>query len=143
MTTPTDRPLRLCDSCLIVDDEPRHVVGLSGENEVQTYTDEQRAQAIDNCAGDPAKLTALLRDLPDVATSMKHLHCCLSDGCPTGSCQARLTDPADPFDGGKTTGAALNKKMEAFAAKSTAASQPGGTPHEGLTPVELFHKEDR
>lgn len=114
-------PPRLCDTCLTVDGDPRHVFGVRGDQAEQvTYTEEQRKQAVENAGGDSTKVAALLRDLMDSGTQSKHLDCCLSDGCPDGTCQRKLEDPDDPFDGGTTTGPALSKK---FAARVEALSK--------------------
>lgn len=107
------RPLRMCDTCLAVDDHPRHVYATSGrEGDRVNYTNEQRESAIAAADNDPKKLLALMRDFEDVATQMKHLDCCLNDGCPDSTCNQRLDDPDDPFDGGSTVGAELIKKFD-------------------------------
>lgn len=104
-------PKRLCDSCLVVDQDPRHVYG--DERGQIAYTDEQRKSAFDNAEGDTEKLTVVMRDMSDDGTQVKHMDCCLADGCPDGSCQRALDDKDHPFDGGKTTGVALSKKLVA------------------------------
>lgn len=107
------RPLRLCDTCLVVDDDPRHVYATSGvAGDRVTYTEAQRQQAIASAGNDPQKLLVLMRDIEDAATQMKHLDCCLGDGCPDQTCDRRLADADDAFDGGKTTGKALVAKLE-------------------------------
>lgn len=108
------RPYRLCDSCLAVDQDPRHNHGVGPDDQV-TYTDAERATALEKVAAagnKPEHLLALMRDLEDRGTQSKHMDCCLTDGCPDGTCGARKADPDDPFDGGKTTGAALVAKFE-------------------------------
>jgi hypothetical protein len=118
MTDTQYAPLRLCDSCLVVDGDPRHVYGVRGDaSEQVTYTDEQRTKAIEATGGNAEKLSALIRDLGDAGTQAKHLDCCLADGCPDGTCQNLANDPDHPFDGGKTTGVELSKKLAAHVAK--------------------------
>ena len=108
---------RLCDSCNQIDEDPRHVYGLAGdENESSTYTEAQMRAAVEAAGGDADKLVAVMSHLGDRATAMKHFDCCLADGCPDGTCDAKLADDNDPFDGGKTTGkkliAAYVKQLE-------------------------------
>lgn len=136
------RPLRLCDTCLAVDDHPRHVYATSGATgDRVTYTDEARERAFALAGDDANKFKALAIDLPDDATQMKHLDCCLADGCPDGTCQRKLDDPKDPFDGGKTVGAPLVSKYEEFVKTVTPPKLPGGVPPEGLNDPEHLREQ--
>lgn len=109
-----ERPLRLCESCFKVDRDPRHVVGGAGEMG-------RGVEILQGRGYSELEQVVAQRDLTDSSTVLKHLDCCLADGCPDGSCNARLEDPADPFDGGKTRGDALVKKLVKFIDESGAA----------------------
>lgn len=117
--TKDGRPLRLCDSCLVVDNHPRHVYGTTGrDGDRVTYTNEASNEAFGK-AETKEEFRVLSIDMADDTTQMKHLDCCVADGCPDGTCDRRLADSIDPFDGGKTTGPALIKKLEAHVAAMT------------------------
>lgn len=78
------RPLRLCDSCGALDDHPRHVVGVTdGSN---TPTREFRDKVLGLVDGDAEKTSIAVGELLDTSTTMKHMDCCRTDGCPDGTC---------------------------------------------------------
>lgn len=132
MTSPNiERPmlngrfLSLCDSCLVVDNHPKHTYGTSGrEGDRVTYTADASATAYGN-AKTAEDFMVLALDLADDATQRKHFDCCLADGCPNAGqdtgCDTKLADPEDPFDGGQTTGEPLIQKYEERVAALTAA----------------------
>lgn len=76
------RPVRMCDGCGGVDDHPRHTHGLGPEDPNPT-SPEIAKLAIEN-AGE--HLEAIITQVRDVATQVKHMDCCRADGCPDGTC---------------------------------------------------------
>ena len=76
------RPVRMCDSCGGVDTAPRHVHGVGPG---QSPTDPAVADKALANAGD-AHRAAILQQILNTDTQVKHLDCCASDGCPDGSC---------------------------------------------------------
>lgn len=75
------RPMRMCDSCGQVDDHPRHVHGV--ESGAATNP-EVAAAAVEAAA--PEDKAAIIAQIQDQTTVMKHMDCCRADGCPDGSC---------------------------------------------------------
>lgn len=82
MTQPAERPLRLCDSCAALDDHPRHVIGVSQGDNTPSAEFVQQALA----AADAQNHALVVSELLDTSTTMKHMDCCATDGCPDGSC---------------------------------------------------------
>lgn len=81
MSEPTRK--RLCDSCGGWDDGPRHQFFVDVGANLPTA---EFAQQV--LASTPAEdVQAVLTELADTSTRMKHPACCAKDGCPTGTCQ--------------------------------------------------------
>lgn len=78
------RPVRMCDSCGVVDDHPRHVVGYAPDDAVTAAR--VGALAIQNASD--ADREAIIAQVQDTSTTMKHMDCCRADGCPDGTCYA-------------------------------------------------------
>lgn len=104
-------PYRVCDLCGQVDDHPRHVVAgvIDDAHPVDAALRQSVTEAIgDLFAAEKISMSDALRlgrDFDDTTSSDRHLDCCASAGCPTGTCGAQV-DAAD----GKT-GAALRKSI--------------------------------
>jgi hypothetical protein len=102
-----DRPIRVCDLCGGVDDHPRHVLSGDGPYPTpdQTVVDLVLANA-------PVDLRSfLIGQLLDTNASDRHMDCCRSAGCPTGSCGPQ-TAGAEELRGG-----ALLAHLESLGAK--------------------------
>jgi hypothetical protein len=76
------RPMRMCDSCGGVDDHPRHVFGHAPGDAVTNAA--VAALAVRNAA--PEDAAAIIAQVQDTSTVMKHMDCCRTDGCPDGTC---------------------------------------------------------
>lgn len=93
-----NRPVRMCDSCGGVDTAPRHVHGVGPG---QSPTNPAIADKALANAGDEHR-SAILQQILNTETQVKHLDCCASDGCPDGSCNLihrnspAKTDGRDP-----------------------------------------------
>jgi hypothetical protein len=95
------RPKRMCDSCGQVDDHPRHVFA-TAPGDSQSLA-EVAAKAIEAASAEDRP--AIIAQAQDTSTTMKHMDCCRTDGCPDGTC-AQVTAGAE----GKT-GNALVKHL--------------------------------
>lgn len=77
------RPMRMCDVCGLVDDHPRHVFAYADGAGV---TDPSIAVlALDN-AETAVDKAVILMQIQDNSTTMRHMDCCRSVGCPDGTC---------------------------------------------------------
>lgn len=85
MSKQEERPLRICDVCGQVDDHPRHVIAYA-PGEAPPVNQEQIAAVIDLEGFDGAQKAAFIADLQDTTLQLRHMDCCRSVGCPTGSC---------------------------------------------------------
>ena len=95
MAETDSRPLRGCDACGLVDDHPRHVVGLDFAPELHVATPPDVAsRMIENCP-DATTRTAILAHIQDNTTVMRHMDCCREAGCPDGSCNVVTTGAED------------------------------------------------
>lgn len=91
------RPLRICEVCGGVDDHPRHVYGVA---EGDGVTDpEVAALAISNVKS-PGDLPAIIAQVQDTSTIMRHMDCCREAGCPDGTCHI-VTAGAESLRGAK------------------------------------------
>lgn len=81
-----DRPIRGCDVCGGVDDSPRHV--LAGEPGAAGEPSDAVVDAtLDNLKNfDGETRRRVLRDIMDTSSQDRHMDCCRSVGCPTGTC---------------------------------------------------------
>ena len=103
------RPVRMCDSCGGVDDHPRHVFGYApGDAATEA---EIGSKAIENASA--ADRAAIIAQVRDESTTMKHMDCCRADGCPDGSCNV-------------VTAGAENKKGSALVKHLTSQSATEG-----------------
>lgn len=94
-TTDAPRPVRMCDVCGGVDDHPRHVHATpAGQNPTPPHIAEV---ALEN-AGDKHR-SAILAQILDTSTMVRHLDCCASFGCPDGSCNAIHAATSKDADG--------------------------------------------
>lgn len=90
------RPQRMCDVCGQVDDHPRHVFALAPGDGVTSP--EIGAKAL-LAAGDDADLSqAILAQVMDTTTIMRHMDCCKEVGCPDGTCNI-VTQGAEDLKG--------------------------------------------
>ena len=87
---------RLCMSCGKVDSHPRHVHGTAGGDAPTTPEIAARALA----AASDSSREAVLAQIMDTSTVIKHLDCCAADGCPDGSCDV-IVPAADGAKGSK------------------------------------------
>lgn len=76
------RPVRLCDACGGVDDHPRHVFAHADGDGI---TDPQIATAAIKAAS-ADDLEAIVAQVQDSTTVMRHMDCCRDAGCPDGTC---------------------------------------------------------
>jgi hypothetical protein len=92
-----DRPIRMCDSCGGVDDHPRHVFAYAlGDGSTPAAVGRK---ALENArAISPEVETAVLYEVQDSRTTMKHMDCCRADGCPDGTCNL-VTQGAESLKG--------------------------------------------
>lgn len=73
------RPVRLCESCLQVDDHPRHVTATApGDGKTDP---EVAARALQEAAEAGHDLTYLIAQVQDDCELDKHMDCCAADGC--------------------------------------------------------------
>jgi hypothetical protein len=91
----------MCDACGQVDDHPRHVFANADGDGVTNP--EVAATAIK--AADPADLPAIIAQVQDNSTVMRHMDCCRNAGCPDGACNT-VTVGAE-----SKTGSALVKHL--------------------------------
>lgn len=76
------RPVRMCDACGGVDTDPRHVWDYA---EGDGASDPQvAAVAVRNAK--PDDLGAIMAQIADTRTIMRHMDCCREAGCPDGTC---------------------------------------------------------
>ena len=101
------RPMRMCDSCGQVDDHPRHVFATADGAGVTDAT--IGAKALRAATDDDFE--AILAQVQDGTTIMKHMDCCRADGCPDGSCNTVTAGAEDK------TGAALVKHLTSYTAQ--------------------------
>lgn len=87
----SERPFRMCDVCGGVDDHPRHVFACA-EGEC-LIDDEIALLALTNAGEQHSR--AILAQIRDTATSIRHMDCCAQAGCPDGSCETILQSAGD------------------------------------------------
>lgn len=94
--TEETRPLRMCDTCGGVDDHPRHVFAHApGDGVTSTET---AGLALRNAGDDEAASVAILAQVMDNTTVMRHMDCCREAGCPDGTCNI-VTKGAEDLKG--------------------------------------------
>jgi hypothetical protein len=97
------RPVRLCESCLQVDDHPRHVlVTTPGEGATPADVADRALREASEAGHD---LSALLSQIRDDTELDRHIDCCAADGCSV--CQETL----DSVDEKSRHGLALAKAL--------------------------------
>lgn len=77
-----DRPMRMCDVCGGVDDHPRHVFAYAAGDGATDNT--VGLKALDNAPAEHRE--AVLAQMQDTSTIMRHMDCCRSVGCPDRTC---------------------------------------------------------
>lgn len=76
------RPVRMCDACGGVDDHPRHVFAFAdGDGKSDAAI---AAAALRNASEEDAP--AIMAQIQDNSTTMRHMDCCREAGCPDGTC---------------------------------------------------------
>ena len=83
-----DRPLRICDVCGGVDDHARHVLA-AGVGEIPV-NQENLSKVLADTTLDPDTKAALVADIIDTTTQLRHIDCCRNIGCPDGTCNIVL-----------------------------------------------------
>lgn len=82
----SDRPLRICDVCGGVDDHPRHMLAASpGEIPVNQAN---LSKVLADESLDPDTKAAVIADIVDTTTQLRHMDCCRLTGCPDGTCNS-------------------------------------------------------
>ena len=95
MTQPDARPKRLCETCLKLDDYPRHILATAaGESGVLT------AEQLDSLPANTPP--AAVAQAMDPTTTIRHIECCADQGC--ALCRETL-DAAGDARGAKLLGA--------------------------------------
>lgn len=88
------RPVRMCDACGGVDDHPRHVLALvQGDG---ATSPELANKALDNAPAEHRD--AVMAQIMDTTTLMRHMDCCREAGCPDGTCD-QVTAGAEDLRG--------------------------------------------
>lgn len=82
MAEDESRPVRICDLCGGVDDHPRHVIAHAAGEGVTPHDVGLRALE----AAPKEHKAAILAQISDTSTTMRHMDCCRDAGCPDGSC---------------------------------------------------------
>jgi hypothetical protein len=95
MAQPEVRPMRMCNVCGGVDDHPRHVHGVAPGD--APTTDEIAALALENAG--PEHFKAILSQIRDNDTQIRHMDCCREAGCPDGSCNEIAKTGAEELRG--------------------------------------------
>ena len=119
------RPLRGCDACGLVDDHPRHIIGLDYlpvTQHVQTPPDV--AAKMIEAADDPNVRASVLAHIQDNTTIMLHMDCCRARGCPDGSCNV-VTSGAEDLHGDDLVKHLTSKKTENAAVAAGFGPQKG------------------
>lgn len=119
-----DRPLRICDVCGGVDDHARHVLA-AGVGEIPV-NQENLSRVLADDSLDPDTKAALVADIIDTTTQLRHIDCCRNVGCPDGTCNIILPahvslTGAEQLEYITTTGV---EAMDAVIAAAEAAASP-------------------
>lgn len=78
-----ERTYRMCDVCGQVDTDPRHVMAVApGDGQ----TDPEVASKASERASGKKHAEAIMQQIMDTSTIMRHMDCCREEGCPDGSC---------------------------------------------------------
>lgn len=76
--------LRICDSCGVIDEEPRHMhlnaPGTVPVNAAQVASVGARTDLSDE------DRVRIITDIMDTEQILKHFACCAAEGCPDGTC---------------------------------------------------------
>ena len=76
--------LRICDSCGVIDEEPRHMhLNAPGSVPVDVSLITDISNRTDLSDEDKQRIVA---DIADTTQLLKHFACCAADGCPDGTC---------------------------------------------------------
>jgi hypothetical protein len=85
-----DRKLRICDVCGGVDDHPRHVLA-AGLGEIPV-NEANLAKVLADDSLTAEEKAAIVADIVDTTTQLRHLDCCTTVGCPDGTCNRHSND---------------------------------------------------
>lgn len=103
-----DRPYRICEKCLQVDNHPRHrLVTAPGEGRTDP---EVMNKALQEAAAAGRDLTALLEQARDDSSLDKHMDCCAEDGC--NLCAEVLANVGDKDNHGLALAKALSPEVK-------------------------------
>lgn len=80
------RPMRMCDSCGLIDDHPRHVFAHNVGDAVTSPEVSVKVMTAATSLDSEVDKAAVIAQVQDTATVMKHMDCCRADGCPDGTC---------------------------------------------------------
>lgn len=76
--------LRICDSCGVIDEEPRHM-HLNAPGSVPVDVDLLASVGANTSLSDEDR-KRIMADIADTEQILKHFACCAVDGCPDGTC---------------------------------------------------------
>lgn len=76
--------LRICDSCGVIDEQPRHM-HLNAPGTVPVNVDLLAAVGANTSLSDEDR-KRIMADIADTEQILKHFACCAADGCPDGTC---------------------------------------------------------
>lgn len=120
------RPVRGCDSCGGVDDHPRHVFAHAPGDGATSA--EVAVKMLDNAP--PESREAIMAQVRDDSTIMKHMDCCRADGCPDGSCNV-VTAGAESKRGDDLLKHLVKQKPITSDEDPGAPEEPAAAPQEG------------
>jgi hypothetical protein len=102
-----DRPIRVCDTCGLVDDHPKHVAQHYSQAEATIIL--KTANRTD--LPEEVKKQALA-ELVDAGTMTRHMDCCRAQGCPDGSCDTLVDKGKDHLRGAELVELLESGQME-------------------------------
>ena len=76
--------LRICDSCGVIDEQPRHM-HLNAPGSVPVNLDLLAAVGANTSLSDEDR-KRIMADIADTEQILKHFACCAQEGCPDGTC---------------------------------------------------------
>jgi hypothetical protein len=91
-----DRPIRVCDTCGLIDDHPRHTIG-ADPNRDDSPDKDVIAKVLGSDHPEEVKALAIAQLIEPGL--YRHLDCCRVAGCPDGTCNTQ-TAGAEELRGG-------------------------------------------